>query len=98
MVGAYPALIADGYTALDGVLTRFPPEALQRLIDDQDEEGLGDDVGAVAQLHRAGDVLIIVRRHYDDDTGLRWVEEDRCYPDADGCYPVGAYHWRWTRT
>ncbi len=109
----YPALIADGYTAVDdGVLARFPAEVLQALIDDQHEAFLADDTGTVAHLRRDGDLLVIehlvhddsntglrwVDRCYDHDTELRWVEDDRCYPDADGCYLVGAYQWRWTHT
>jgi hypothetical protein len=92
---AYPALIADGYTALDGVLARFPPDSLQTLIEEQREAFLSDDTGTVVQLRQAG-ALLIVERQEHDDTGLRWVEEDRCHPDADGCYLVGAYQWRRT--
>lgn len=94
----YRALIADGYTALDGgALVRFPPDALEQLIDDQHEAFLDDDTGTVAQLCRVGDLLIVQRQEHDDsDDGLRWVENDRCYPDADGGYLVGAYQWRWT--
>lgn len=110
---AYQAQIADGYTALDGgVLVRFPPDALQALIDDQHEAFLDDDTCTVAHLRRDVDLLVIEHLVHDDsdtrlrwvdrcpdhDTELRWVEDDRCYPDADGCYLVGAYQWRWTRT
>jgi hypothetical protein len=96
---AYPAQIADGYTALDGVLARFPDDgALQALIDDQHEAALDDDTGDVADLRRNGHALMVGRQEYDDDTGSRWIENDLCYPDADGCYLVGAYQWRWTRT
>jgi hypothetical protein len=107
----YPALIADGYTAVDdGVLARFPDDALQKLIDDQHEASLDDDTGTAVHLRRAGDLLVIEHLVHDDsntglrwvdqccdDSELRWVEDDRCYPDADGCYLVGAYQWRWTR-
>jgi hypothetical protein len=94
----YRALVADGYTALDGgVLVRFPPDTLRQLIDEQYEAFLDDDTGTVAQLSQFGDLLIVQRQEHDG-TDLHWIEDDRCYPDADGCYLVGAYQWRWTRT
>lgn len=94
----YPAMVADGYTARDGVLARFAPHILQRLAEEQNHAAHADDVGAVAQLHRVGDMVLVVRQTYDEDGGLRWIEEDRCNPDADGYYPLGAYQWSWTRT
>lgn len=93
----YPALIADGYTARDrGVLARFPSDALPPLIEQQHDAFLADDTGTVAHLRRIGNVLI-VERQVHDGTDLRWIEDDRCYADADGCFLIGGYQWRWVR-
>jgi hypothetical protein len=50
--------------------------------------------GEFAVLRLDGEVLVVSWQR-EDGEHTRLVEIDRVYPDADGCYSVGAYLWPW---
>jgi hypothetical protein len=93
--GTYPALIADGYTALNGVVARFTREAVQQMGSDLAYLNLGDPIGEYPQIDLFTNAIIHMEAFDHDDTILR-REHDQVKPDADGYYAIGAYQWSWS--
>lgn len=93
----YTALVADGYSAVDGgLLCRFPRDEVERMADHLHGLSVGDMPGEHPVL-RLGAGFVSVQ--WEADTGedsSRWIEEDRVPADADDHYAIGAYQWRWT--
>lgn len=96
----YPAMIADGYTALDGVIPRFDlttaREMAAHLRDRHHDTDPRTDLmpGELPLLRFDGPALAVLWSH-DDGLRQRWVEVDRAYPDHDGLFAIGAYQWHW---
>ncbi|MEU8299712.1 hypothetical protein AB0C04_20865 [Micromonospora sp. NPDC048909] len=93
---SYPALVADGYTTdAGGLICRFDPHTA-RLIAAVLAGGwrLGAMPGEYPLLRFTGDTLVLLEER---DTGgeTRLDVDDRCYPDRDGYYSIGAYRWLW---
>lgn len=95
--GRYQALIADGYTALSGVLARFHRDDLRRLADDLYRLNEGDVTGDVPDLLCYDNSAIMQCRVQDDNDMVCRIEHDRVHADPTGYYAIGAYQWRWTR-
>lgn len=100
---AYPALVADGYTIAGGdVIARFDRPTVERMITVLEEMHANTDPasdpmpGEYPVLHLSGDV-VTVSEQFDDGHHQHLIETDRCYPDADGFYAIGAYLWPWHR-
>ncbi len=93
-LGGYPAQIADGYTALGGVIARFSREVVAQMRSDLAVLALDAMPGQYPRIQMHGDVAVVYR---DRDVGVREhrVEVDRVYPDRDGYLTVGAYLWAW---
>ena len=53
--------------------------------------------GELPLLRIDGSAVAVLWSH-DDGLQERWVEVDRVYPDHEGRYAVGAFHWRWSAT
>ncbi|GAA3302420.1 hypothetical protein Dvina_51640 [Dactylosporangium vinaceum] len=92
----YPALVADRYTTDQGsAIARFDRDAVTAMI-----AGFSTVVraglmpGELPVLRLDGDVLVLLEET-DEGTQVGYVEVDRCHPDRDGLYAVGAYLWRW---
>ncbi|GAB3147151.1 hypothetical protein GCM10027290_29980 [Micromonospora sonneratiae] len=95
--GTYRAMVANGHTTLDGgVLCRFPRGAVRRMADNLKRLQAGDMPGEHPML-RFDDDVVVVEWEQDRRAGT-WIirEMDRVSPDANGCYAIGAYQWRWT--
>ncbi|MEV6812579.1 hypothetical protein [Micromonospora sp. NPDC051296] len=93
----YPALVADDYTALGGVLARFDHPTARQIADDLDRLWIGDMPGEHPIITWDGDTVVICFEADDGDITRR-VEADRVYPDAAGRYSLGAYLWPWRTT
>jgi len=99
----YPALVADGYTTGDGVIARFDRAAVsataEYLLDRHLDQNPATDLmpGELPLLRIDGPAVAVLWTH-DDGLRERWVEVDRVYPDHEGRYAVGAFHWRWSAT
>ncbi len=93
----YPAVVADDYTALGGVLARFDYPTAREIAHDLDRIRDGDMPGEHPVISWDTDAAVI---SWDTDDGntTRLVEADRVYPDADGRYSLGAYLWPWRVT
>jgi hypothetical protein len=93
---SYPALVADGYTTDgDGLICRFDA-ATARLIADElsGPWRLGSMPGEYPLLRFDGDTLVLLEERDTGDETVLEVDE-RCYPDRDGCYGIGAHRWFW---
>jgi hypothetical protein len=97
----YPALIADGYTALGGVVARFELATVQAMAgylrDRHHDTNPRSDLmpGELPRLRFDGPAVAVLCSH-DDGLRERWVEVDRVYPDHDGLFPIGVYQWPWS--
>ncbi|MFI7208054.1 hypothetical protein [Micromonospora aurantiaca (nom. illeg.)] len=93
---SYPALVADGYTTDDGsLICRFSPAtAAAMTADTTGVWRLGTMPGEYPLLRHDGDTVVLLEER---DTGNDTVldVDDRCYPDRDGFYSIGAYRWSW---
>lgn len=110
----YPALIADGYTTADGdVIPRFDrPTVAAMIADFAGVPRAGLLPGEYPVLRFDGDILVLLdetgrtRRTgrtraidaVEESAATGLVEVDRCYPDRDGLYGVGAHLWPWQAT
>jgi hypothetical protein len=94
-LGDYPAQVADGYTALGGVIARFTREVVAQIESDLAVLALRAMPGEYPRIQMHGDVAVVYCDQ--DDGGIREhrVEVDRVYPDRDGYLTVGAYRWAW---
>ncbi|MGQ5265227.1 hypothetical protein ACTWLT_31190 [Micromonospora sp. ZYX-F-536] len=93
---SYPALAAVGCTTdAGGLICRFDPGTARLIAADLDGLWrLGTMPGEYPLLRFDGDTLTLLEEHdTGDDTALD--VDDRCYPDPDGYYSVGAYRWLW---
>lgn len=92
----YPALVADGYTtSLDSLICRFDARTAHRIAADLDGPWRSDSMpGEHPRLRFDGDTLVLLEEH---DTGdqIRLDVVDRCHPDRDGYYSIGAHLWFW---
>jgi hypothetical protein len=90
----YPALIADGYTALGGVLARFDRTTVELIAADLAILRAGAMPGEHPSVGLRGDVAVVA---WDHDTGARATapEMDQVHPDHGGRYSLGAYLWPW---
>lgn len=96
--GYYSALVADGYTALDGgPLCRFPHDEVGRMAGHLNDLSIGDGPSEHPILFLAHGFVIVYREEDTGEDSRRWIEEDRVPADADDHYAIGAYQWRWTR-
>ncbi|MDG4751322.1 hypothetical protein O7630_10250 [Micromonospora sp. WMMD718] len=96
---SYPAVIADGYVGADGVLPRFTRDTVTGMITDLDELNSHPATmpGEFPTVAFHGDIAVISwQQHSLSDE--RVLEIDRCYPDAEGLYAIGAYQWTWSIT
>ena len=91
---AYPAWVAEDYTAADGVLARFDYPTVRQIAHDLNRLRVDDMPGEHPVITWDTDVAVI-SVDTDDGTTARRVEADRVYPDADGRYSIGAYLWPW---
>jgi hypothetical protein len=94
--GTYPALIADGYIALDGVLARFPYEAVQEMATDLAYLNMGEPIGQYPRIQLFDRKAVIHVEQPDDDELVLLLEQDQVTPDANGYLAIGAYQWTWT--
>ncbi|MGQ5261048.1 hypothetical protein ACTWLT_09860 [Micromonospora sp. ZYX-F-536] len=92
----YPALVADGYTtANDGLVCRFDAPTARRIAADLDGPWRFDSMpGEYPRLRFNGSTLLLLEE-YDTGDRIRLDVVDRCYPDRDGYYSVGAHLWFW---
>jgi hypothetical protein len=95
----YPAVIAEGYEGADGVLPRFTRRTVAEIITDLAD--LNDNPDSMpgefpTVVFNGGIAVISWQQHSLSDE--RVLEIDRCYPDAEGLYALGAYQWTWTKT
>lgn len=93
---SYPALVADGYTTdAGGLICRFEPATARLLAAETvGPWRLGTMPGEYPLLRFDGDTVVLLEeRDTGDDTVLD--VDDRCYPDRDGYYSIGAYRWSW---
>ncbi|MEO3780483.1 hypothetical protein ABGB16_27450 [Micromonospora sp. B11E3] len=94
--GIYPALVADGYTTdCDGLICRFDQRTARLIAADLTGPWrLGTMPGEYPLLRFDGATAVLLEEH---DTGreTRLDVDDRCYPDRDGYYSIGAYRWFW---
>ncbi len=90
----HPALIADGYTVLGGVLARFDHRPARQIADDLAMLSLAAMPGEYPAVQWRGDVAVVLFEH---DTGepTQLVEADRVRPDAEHRYGLGAHRWPW---
>ncbi|MBM0255849.1 hypothetical protein [Micromonospora sp. 4G55] len=93
---SYPALVADGYTTdAGGLICRFDPATARRMAADLDGPWRrGTMPGEYPLLRLDGDTLVLLEER---DTGADTLldVDDRCYPDRDGFYSIGAHRWFW---
>ena len=93
----YPALVADDYTALGGVLARFDHPTVHQIAADLDRLWIGDMPGEHPIITWDADTAVISFEADDGDITRR-VDADRVYPDTAGRYSLGAYLWPWQTT
>ncbi|MER7894294.1 hypothetical protein ABTX15_31255 [Micromonospora sp. NPDC094482] len=93
---SYPALVADGYsTDVGGLICRFDPHTARLIASDLGGGWrLGTMPGEYPLLRFTGGTLLLLEER---DTGGETLldVDDRCYPDRDGYYSIGAYRWLW---
>ncbi|NUR31261.1 MAG: hypothetical protein HOV83_36360 [Catenulispora sp.] len=95
----YRAVIAEGYEGANGVLPRFDRRTVDVIIADLDElhSHPATMPGEFPTVAFDGDIAVISwQQHSLSDE--RVLEIDRCHPDAEGLYAIGAYQWTWTVT
>ncbi|TWJ25111.1 hypothetical protein [Micromonospora endolithica] len=95
--GGYPALVADGCdTGVDGhLICRFHPHTVRRMAADlAGPWRLGTMPGEYPLLRFDGTTAVLLEES-DLGDGIRLDVDDRCYPDQDGYYSIGAYRWLW---
>lgn len=90
----YPALVADGYTAIGGVIARFDRSTVEQIADDLAILRAGAMPGEHPSIELRRDVAVVAWEH---DTGCRTrtLEIDRVRCDHSGRYALGAYLWPW---
>ncbi|GAA4574313.1 hypothetical protein GCM10023176_41120 [Micromonospora coerulea] len=92
----YPALVANGYTTSVGsLICRFDARTAHRMAARLDGPWRSDSMpGEHPRLRFDGDTLVLLEEH---DTGdqIRLDVVDRCHPDRDGYYSIGAHLWFW---
>lgn len=96
---SYPAVIADGYQIADGVLPRFTRATVAEIIADLDDLNSNPATmpGEFPTVAFDGDIAVISwQQHSLSDE--RVLEIDRCHPDAQRLYALGAFQWTWTTT
>ncbi|MCP2325211.1 hypothetical protein HDA40_003718 [Hamadaea flava] len=96
---SYRAVIAEGYEGADGVLPRFTRQTVAEIIADLDDLNSHPATmpGEFPIVAFDGEVAVISwQQHTLSDE--RVLEIDRCYPDAEGLYAIGAYQWTWIVT
>ncbi|MFY1673966.1 hypothetical protein ACN27G_29105 [Plantactinospora sp. WMMB334] len=95
--GYYSALVADGYTALDGgLLCRFPRAEAERMAGHLHELSIEDIPAELPVPSVLGPYVVVLRQEDTGEDSTRWIEEDRIPVDADDHFAIGAYQWRWT--
>ncbi|MFC0532134.1 hypothetical protein [Phytohabitans kaempferiae] len=92
--GTYPALIADGYTALGGVVARFSHDVVQKMATDLVYLNMSGLPGRYPRIRLARGIAIVHTEQADGEITLL-VEQDQVTPDATGHYSIGAYQWVW---
>ncbi|MFI7208485.1 hypothetical protein [Micromonospora aurantiaca (nom. illeg.)] len=95
--GEYPALVADGYDAGedDHLICRFDPRTARRIVEDMSGPWRADTMPGEYPVLRFDGATVVLLEEIDVGDGTRLTVDDRCYPDRDGYYSLGAYHWLW---
>jgi hypothetical protein len=91
-----PALIADGYTVLGGVLPTFDRATVEQIADALASVRVGDMPGEHPLIRLDGDIAVICWEVDDGRDNPREVEVDRVHPDPAGRYALGVHLWPWT--
>ncbi|MBU8857746.1 MULTISPECIES: hypothetical protein [unclassified Micromonospora] len=93
----YPALVADGYdTGEDGnLICRFDPHTTRHLVEDLSGPWRAATMPGEHPLPRFDGTCLVLLEEMDLGDGIRLTINDRCYPDRDGYYSIGAYQWQW---
>ncbi|WP_240033272.1 hypothetical protein [Micromonospora globbae] len=95
--GVYPALVADGYdTGEDGhLICRFHPHTVRQMATDLAGPWRAGTMPGEYPLLRFDGTTAVLLEETDLGDGTRLDVDDRCYPDRDGYYSIGAYRWLW---
>ncbi|MFG1892235.1 hypothetical protein ACGFIR_30765 [Micromonospora sp. NPDC049051] len=95
--GDYPALVADGYDAgEDGYLIcRFHPHTVRQMAADLAGPWRAGTMPGEYPLLRFDGTTAVLLEETGVGDDIRVDVDDRCYPDRDGYYSIGAYRWLW---
>ncbi|MCX5122000.1 hypothetical protein OG992_33085 [Micromonospora sp. NBC_00362] len=93
---SYPALVAAGYTTdAGGLICRFAPAAARLLAAESTGMWrLGTMPGEYPLARFDGETVVLLEERDTGDGEVLDVD-DRCHPDRDGYYGIGAYRWSW---
>ncbi|MET7949058.1 hypothetical protein [Micromonospora sp. NPDC005324] len=95
---SYPALVADGCsTDARGLICRFDPTTARQMAEDLTGRWrMGSMPGEYPLLRFDGDIAALLEER-DTGTGEIVLDlDERCHPDRDGYYSIGAHRWFWT--
>ncbi|WP_019030708.1 hypothetical protein [Salinispora arenicola] len=98
--GTYPALVADGYDAGDDghLICRFDPRTTRRIAEDLSGPRRAATTPGEYPLLRFDGAALVLLDEVDLVDGAHRAVGDRCYPDRDGYYSIGAHRWLWHTT
>ncbi|MFG1952450.1 hypothetical protein [Micromonospora sp. NPDC048830] len=93
----YPALIADGYDTgeLGHVICRFDAHTVRQIAEDMSGPPRADTTPDERPVLRLDGTTVVLLEEIELGDGTRLTVDDRCYPDQDGYYSLGAYRWMW---
>ncbi|MFJ6199152.1 hypothetical protein [Micromonospora sp. NPDC092111] len=93
----YPALVADGHAiGEDGqLICRLHPRTMRQLAADLGGPWRAGTLPGEHPLVRFDGVTAVLLEETDTGDAVRLDVDDRCYPDRDGYYSIGADRWLW---
>ncbi|MFI7081839.1 hypothetical protein ACIBO1_31575 [Micromonospora sp. NPDC049903] len=93
----YPALVADGYDTGDDdhLICRFDPRTARRIVDHLSGPWRAATMPGEYPLPRFDGTTLVLLEETDLGDAVDLTVDDRCHPDRDGYYSIGAYRWLW---